>query len=240
MYAGSAGTTTASTLVHHLSSLPSTSGSNALQHTDINGVITWHVCCLMLTANVQSFEDAAGRRGPTAVPTALHTIARWAATPTARRAIVHAAQVFKLLFHRRVSDVVSVHTVGALFKAALILSFYLLTSTRATRSVSSSSSQDEPLELFDDIDWSRTGNLGMADQINLHLEPDAGDPEIDRIGRFILAGGPFSITGVVHRPGLSSCRRVLLHAADLMRTLGKWKSCRFSEILHLLTGDSNE
>ncbi|ETN40972.1 uncharacterized protein HMPREF1541_05252 [Cyphellophora europaea CBS 101466] len=240
MHTRPADTTTASTLAHHLSSLPSTSGSNALQQIDINGVITWHVCCLMLTANVQLFEDAAGRRGPTAVPTALQTIARWATTPTARRAVVHAAQVFKVLFHRRVSDVVSVHTVVALFKAALILSFYLLTTTRAMTSFSSSSGQDGPLELFDDIDWSRTGNLGMADHNNVRLGPDARDPEIDRIGRFIIAGGPFSITGVVHHPGLSSCRRVLLHAADLMQTLGKWKSCRFSEILHLLTRDSGE
>lgn len=219
-------------LVSTVAALPSTSAS-PLEKADINGVISWHTSCMMMTANIRLFEQAAGRSGSTEVPAALQHIAHWASMPTARRAVLHAAQVFKLLFYRRVSDVINVHTVAALFKSALILSFYLLTAP-----VSNNPGLKRTLELFDEIDWSQVGKRGMADVASSELGSGDGDhSSASSATLFIEEGGSFSITGVVHPPGHSSCRRVLLHAADLMQTLGKWKSRTFSHILYLLTDD---
>lgn len=218
------------TLVSRLANLPSTSNCPS-RNDDINGTILWHTASMMLTANMQLLEEAAGRSGYATVSLALENIGRWACTPTARRAVLHAAQIFKLLFHRRVSDVISSHAVTALFKSALILSFYLLTVPADIDTASTTAS-----ELFDEIDWSQIGSRGMSEATTPEiLLPD--HLQLDHASRFIVEGGAFSITGVIHPPGYSSCRRVLLHTADLMQTLGKWKSRMFSQILHLLTDD---
>lgn len=217
-------------LLSRLVGLPSTS-ADPLNKADINGVISWHMSCMMLTASMRLFEEAAGMSGPGAVSRALDAISNWACTPTARRAVLHAAQVFKLLFHRRVSDVISVHAVATLFKSALVLSFYLLMAPQHDVM-----GFDRPLELFEEIDWSQVGNCGLSD-VNGSATDVLGISQGSQASLFIREGGAFSITGIVHPPGYSSCGRVLLHAADLMQTLGKWKSRTFSQILHLLTDD---
>ncbi|KAI1608311.1 hypothetical protein EDD36DRAFT_412664 [Exophiala viscosa] len=219
-----------SQLLSRLAGLPATS-ADPLKKADINGIISWHMSCMMLTANMRLFEEAAGMNGSTAVSGALDAIASWACTPTARRAVLHAAQVFKLLFHRRVSDVISVHAVAALFKSALVLSFYLLMAPRHDVT-----GFDRPLELFEEIDSSQVGSCGFSN-VNASATNVLGISQGSHASIFIRDGGSFSITGIVHPPGYPSCGRVLLHAADLMQTLGKWKSRTFSQILHLLTDD---
>ncbi|KAK4944645.1 hypothetical protein LTR10_016079 [Elasticomyces elasticus] len=218
-----------SQLLSRLAGLPSTS-ADPLKKADINGVISWHMSCMMLTANMRLFEEAAGMNGSTAVGRALDAIAIWTCTPTARRAVLHAAQVFKLLFHRRVSDVISVHAVAALFKSALVLSFYLLMAPHQDVGF------DRPLELFEEIDWFQVGSCGISG-VHTSATNILGISQGSHASLFVQDGGAFSITGIIHPPGYPSCGRVLLHAADLMQTLGKWKSRTFSQILHLLTDD---
>ncbi|KAK5193436.1 hypothetical protein LTR72_006750 [Exophiala xenobiotica] len=218
-------------LISRVATLPAT-GTDPLTKADINGLISWHMSCMMLSANIRLFEDAAGRSGPAAVSVSMSQISRWSSTSTARRAVLHSAQVFKLLFHRRISDVISVHAVAALFKSALILSFYLLTAP-----INTQSNSERPLELFDEIDWSHIGACGLADVVDPSIRPCQTTTPDSHAMQFIRESCPFSITGIVHPPGYSSCGRVLLHAADLMQTLGKWKSRTFSQILHLLTDD---
>lgn len=216
-------------LLSRLITLPSTSAS-LLDRADINGILSWHMSCMMTTANMRLFEEAAGKAGSAAVSIALSHISSWSCTATARRAVLHAAQVFKVLFHRRVSDVINVHAVATLFKSALILSFYLLTAPASPQNT-----PDTTLELFDEIDWARMGNYGLTEVKD--ISTDTSSLTENHALRFILEGCPFSVVGIVHPPGYSSCGRVLLHAADLMQTLGKWKSRTFSQILHLLTDD---
>ncbi|OQV09310.1 Zinc-finger double domain-containing protein [Cladophialophora immunda] len=217
-------------LVDKIVGLPS---AIPLSRADINGVVSWHTSCILMTANMRHFEDAAGCSGTAMVAPSLRDIATWACTPTARRAVVHAAQIFKLLFYRRVSDMVSVHTVAALFKSALVLSFYLLNAPETVHSANHGT-----LELFDDVDWSVVGSLGVSNHPGALSGPvDAAAAKDDPVGQFIETGGGVSITGIFHAPGFSSCRRVLLHAADLMQTMGKWRSRTLSQILHLLTDD---
>ncbi|KAJ9639734.1 hypothetical protein H2204_003527 [Knufia peltigerae] len=220
-----------SSLFSRIGKLPETNAT-PLRKGDINAVISWHMSCMMLTANMQLFEQAAGQSGSAAVPLALNYITTWASTSTARRAVLHSAQVFKLLFHRRVSDVIHVHTVAALFRSALVMSFYLLTAPTIPQL-----SANTPLELFDEVDWEGVGFCGMQESSETRqLSAGAAEMESSPM-RFIKEGGSFSITGVVHPHGYSSCGRVLLHAADLMQTIGKWKSRTFSHILHLLMDD---
>ena len=214
-----------------LVALPSLSGDVALHKAEANSAMLWHSSCMMLTANMQLFELAAGRGGADLTQPAFDDITKWAKTATARRACIHATHAFKILFHRKISDVVNMQTVTTLFRSALVLAFYTLTAPPNTQEA-----MEEPLELFDEIDWSRVGNCGLADQ---STTPGTTQPATveHQAARFIREGGAVSITGILHPPGYHSSRRILLHYAELMNTMGKWKTRSFSQILHLLSDD---
>ena len=81
--------------------------NQATDNTDLNSAVLWHASCMMLGANIRYFELAAGRAGPGPAVTALEDISAWSQTQSARRAVLHAAQIYKLLFDRKVSDIVN-------------------------------------------------------------------------------------------------------------------------------------
>ncbi|KAK3208393.1 hypothetical protein GRF29_77g592288 [Pseudopithomyces chartarum] len=105
----------------------SSSSIDALRTADLNSAVLWHSTCMMLGANMRYFELAAGRAGSGPAVAALEDISAWAQTQSARRSVLHAAQIFKLLFDRKVSDIVNPHSVVALFQAALVLGLYIFT-----------------------------------------------------------------------------------------------------------------
>ena len=96
---------------------------------DTNCTVLWHSICIMLLADFRMFELAAGRHGAAPATGALENISQWSQTQSARRACVHAAQNFKLMSERRVSDNVTIHSVTALFASALVLGLYLFMVT---------------------------------------------------------------------------------------------------------------
>ena len=76
---------------------------------------------------MQIFELAAGRAGAGPAGKALADVEDWARTSSARRACVHAAQSFKLLSNRKVSESITLNSMSALFCSALVLGLYLFT-----------------------------------------------------------------------------------------------------------------
>jgi hypothetical protein len=175
------------------------------------------------------FELAAGRSGPEPAVSALEDISVWSQTPSARRSVLHAAHIYKLLFDRKVSDIVNPHSVVALFHAALVLGLYIFTLPPTI----TCDINDNCIELLDLVDWISIGQLGF---INTPQSP-SGFGEASMVVKFICNGGPFSITGIALEGGYLAARRTLLHCADLMEGMGRWRSRTFSQILHIMSDD---
>ncbi|PVI02258.1 hypothetical protein DM02DRAFT_560108 [Periconia macrospinosa] len=214
----------------------SSSSIDALRTADLNSAVLWHASCMMLGANISYFELAAGRAGPGPAVTALEDISAWSQTPSARRAVLHAAHIYKLLFDRKVSDIVNPHSVMSLFQAALVLGLYIFTlpPTPITN-------VDQPLELLELLDWSYVGQVGYMDHHpRPHTPPGAAAYTDTPALSFIRNGGPFCITGIALEGGYLAARRTLLHCADLMDGIARWKARTFSQILHIMSDDLTE
>ncbi len=205
--------------------------TSSSQSSDMNCTVLWHSMCIMLLANVQIFELAAGRHGATPASEALFGIAQWSQTAAARRACVHAAQTFKLMSNRRVSDTVTIPSISSLFTSALVLGLYLfmvpLTSIPNT----------EPIELAEvHVDWVEFADLGFQD-IEEPIRRPTHDGDPSPINHFIRDGGPISICGVTHHCGYETARRVLLDFANLMEGMSKRQLRTFTQVLHIMSDD---
>ncbi|KAH0404710.1 hypothetical protein KCU89_g847, partial [Aureobasidium melanogenum] len=199
---------------------------------DLNSLLLWHNLCLTLNSNMQIFELAAGRAGAGPAGKALADVEDWARTSSARRACVHAAQSFKLLSNRKVSESITLNSMSALFCSALILGLYLFTVPETE-----ADSTRLPYELMDDVDWTVVGNAGMAES-SPGNSPDLmfESSHASNVTRtFIEAGGPVSINGVVATSGFQTARRTLLDFAHLMDGIGTWKPRTLSRILHIMS-----
>ncbi|CAN9318855.1 unnamed protein product [Alternaria sp. RS040] len=207
----------------------SSSSIDALRTADLNSAVLWHASCMVLGANIRYFELAAGRSGPEPAVNALEDISVWCQTPSARRSVLHAAHIYKLLFDRKVSDIVNPHSVVALFHAALVLGLYIF----ALPPTPNCPSNDSCIELLDLVDWISVGQLGFIDT----PQSPVAFGDTSQVVKFIHHGGSFSITGITLEGGYLAARRTLLHCADLMEGMGRWKSRTFSQILHIMSDD---
>lgn len=229
----------ARTLVPAILAATSTAGPLA-KIDDTNCIVLWHSLCVMLLSDFRMFELAAGRHGAGPATNALENISQWSQTQAARRACVHAAQTFKLMSERRVSDNVTIHSVTALFSSALVLGLYLFM-------VHPSSGRQgvAPVELLDaDPDWAELGDIGFKDEA---LDLNAGDRNLTTnredegqfsvIYQFVKYGGGVSLGGVVHAGGYESARRVLLDFANLMDGISGRRLRTFTQVLHIMSDD---
>jgi hypothetical protein len=201
--------------------------------TDLNSIVLWHKLCMRLSANMQHFELAAGRGGAEPAAIALEHISAWTQTPTARRSILHAAHIYKLLSDRKVSDIVHPHSIVALFHAALVLGLYIFTVPPST---SSASTDSISYELSDLVNWETIGEVGLANPEQVFGVTATESPT----AQFIRNGGPLSMGNVTLEGGYAAARKTLLHCADLMEGMGRWKSRTFSQILHIMSDDLTE
>jgi hypothetical protein len=206
--------------------------TGSVKTADLNSLVLWHNVCLTLDSNMQMFELAAGRAGASPAGKALTDVDDWARTSSARRACIHAAQTFKLLSNRKVSESVTLNSMSALFCSALVLGLYLFTFK-----VEESETVPPVYELMDDVDWTVVGNAGMAEHSPENspgmMFESAHASDLTR--RFIELGGPVSINGVMAASGFQSARRTLLDFAHLMDGIGTWKPRTLSRILHIMS-----
>lgn len=207
----------------------SSSSIDALRTADLNSAVLWHASCMVIGANVRYFELAAGRDGPEPAVNALDDIAAWSQTSSARRSVLHAAHIYKLLSDRKVSDIVNPHSVVALFHAALVLGLYIFTLPPTT----TCGINDDCIELLDVVDWISIGQFGLIE--SAPASSNFGESSVAL--KFIRSGGGFSMVGMALEGGYLAARRTLLHCADLMEGMGRWKSRTFSQILHIMSDD---
>ncbi|KAJ5364038.1 uncharacterized protein N7496_009751 [Penicillium cataractarum] len=211
------------------SQISSTYGE-AMERLNPNALVMWHHMCMMLTADIQIFDFAAGRAGPGPARKALDDIAEWSQTPAARRACLHAAHIYKAMTNRKASDHPTFHSVFSLFSAALILGLYTFMAPGSASGLSSVGS----IELMDDIDWQQVGTEGFTS----FMEPrgsQAFSPTNDPAVNFIRNGATIYLRGVPVQGGYQSARRILLDYANLLKDSGKWSVKKFSYVLHIMS-----
>lgn len=202
----------------------------AMDRLNPNALVMWHHMCMMLTADIQIFDFAAGRAGPAPARKALDDIAEWSQTPAARRACLHAAHIYKAMTNRKASDDPTFHSVFSLFSAALILGLYTFMAPAAASGLSSVGS----VELMDDIDWQQVGTEGFTS----FMEPrgsQAFSPTNNPAVNFIRNGATIYLRGAPVQGGYQSARRILLDYANLLKDSGKWSVKKFSYVLHIMS-----
>ncbi|KAJ5678289.1 uncharacterized protein N7477_003922 [Penicillium maclennaniae] len=175
-----------------------------------NALIMWHHMCMMLTADIQIFDFAAGR--------------------AARRACLHAAHIYKAMTNRKASDHPTFHSVFSLFSAALVLGLYTFMVPNSAGTPSSVGS----IELLDEIDWQQVGTEGFTS----FMEPRGSQsfsPTDDPASNFIRNGATIYLRGVPFQGGYQSARRILLDYANLLKDSGKWSVKKFSYVLHIMS-----
>ncbi|CAG8261223.1 unnamed protein product [Penicillium salamii] len=201
-----------------------------LDHLNSNTLIAWHYMCMMLTADIQIFDLAAGRAGPTPARKALGDIREWSQTPAARRACLHAAHIYKVMTNRKTSEHPTFQSIFSLFSAGLVLGLYTFMVPEAT----SISSTIGSIELMDDINWRSVGMQGFTS----FMEPEGSQvfsPTDDPAINFIRTGATVYLRDLSFQGGYQSARRVLLDYASLLKDSGKWTVNQFSHILYIMS-----
>ncbi|VUC37780.1 unnamed protein product [Clonostachys rosea] len=189
---------------------------------EMNSAVRWHTLCMSLSANIRLLENAAGRSGPEPASLAMAEISKWAATPPARRAALHAAQIFHLLYTRRVCEPVKLQSIIGLFQAALVLGFYICTRPDPTST--------EVFDMYDDVDWAALGSFGLSDH------PQELSPEILRLpeAQYILQDRTLCLGDYIVTNGPKEARKSWLYFASIMLGMGRWKTRTYSHIMHVM------
>lgn len=190
-----------------------------------NLLILWHYLCLRLTSDLAVIEDAAGRNGPEAAKAALERLRPWAESPSARRACLHAAQMFMVINNHRRSDGVMLHSEMALFNAALVMGFYLFTAPNFK------SSDGACYDVFEEVDWTHIGTLGLESQ---SLDGGVSSP-VSAAAAFIQNGGPVCFHGAEYCSPYGAARRSFMNVASQLEEVGKWNVQEYCDVLHVIS-----
>lgn len=230
----------------------------SMSRPDTNCIVLWHSLNIMLLSDFRMFELAAGRHGAGPAAGALENIAQWSRSMAARRACVHAAQTFRIMSERKVSDNVTIHSVTALFTSALVLGLYLFmvppSNNHSNRTV---------VELIEtEVDWAGEINAtGFSDtdasvphqqnpqpqtfpfnststtSSSQHRPSSPSSSDLSPPAHFILHGGTISLAGTIQTGGYESARRSLLDFANLMDGISGRKLRTFTQVLHIMADD---
>lgn len=195
----------------------------------------WHYVNISLTVDLDLLEIASGRDGLKPARTAITGVSAWAQTCGARRAVLHAAQIFDILASARLQDTNISRPDLLLFNSALVLSMYLFASARH---------YDEghfaALELLQNIEWSSLGGEGLQSSPETDLTTpsyiDQSCRDLARDARqFIRHGGPVTFAGEASHGGGLTPRRLLLNYVRLLDDLGKWRGSKYSRLLWVMS-----
>jgi hypothetical protein len=216
-----------------LASLPG-SHHQLVQSTDTFTTLMWNSLCMMLTADNDRLELACGRGDGENTRSALLDVATWSRSVGARRAVLHAAQIFKILSRSRVSEKNFLTPELLLFNSALVLGFYLFSTPQMEEN-----GDLVAFEVLEEIDWSVVGSLGLSDT------PDT--PENNQCSQstpqhssycaargYITQGGLISFAGEVQLGGEASAQKILLAYAHLIDEIAHWQGSEYSQLLRAL------
>ncbi|KAF4962856.1 hypothetical protein FSARC_9099 [Fusarium sarcochroum] len=208
---------------------------NFLSGQNQNNTLGWHYLCILLTADIDLLETACGRDGLEAAEASLVQVIKWSRSSSARRALLHAAQVFKMLDSCRVRESYLTRPDLVLFVSALVISQYFLFTSHIDNGF------DVPtFELVQDIDWATLGDDGFGNATG------RGSSSMTRVVEwgvtsksvrgFLRNGGPVSFAGEAQGLGGVTAKKIARKFAHLMEGFGKWDGCSYSQLLRAMCG----
>lgn len=210
--------------------------SNLFQHRHRVTAFAWNNVCLALTADLNILELASGREGLEPARTAMLAAAKWAQTPSARRAVLHAAQIFDILSSSRLNESNIARPDLLLFHSTLVLSMYFSGCSQHEEGHDSCA-----FELLQDVDWAvvaAEGMRGATQTIPSSPHNNAfrrSDNPADAARDFIRYGGLVSFAGEVQQGGGVTARKILLQSVCLLDDLGKWRGSKYSQLLRTMS-----
>ncbi|KAF2187335.1 hypothetical protein K469DRAFT_749141 [Zopfia rhizophila CBS 207.26] len=197
--------------------------------------LAWNDLCIALTADLDLLEVASGRDGLEAASTALLNVAKWSRSAAARRAILHAAQIFDILDSSRIRESHIARPDLLLFVSALMPSLYLFVTDFEEVSF------DLPIfELVQKFDWAVVNSEGLVNSTESgrsdaltdgQLRSDSSNAARD----FVRYGGPISFAGESQQGRGVAARKVLLKYAHLLDDFAKWDRSRYSQLLKTMS-----
>ncbi|KAH8698735.1 hypothetical protein BGW36DRAFT_376654 [Talaromyces proteolyticus] len=133
--------------------------------------LSWNFNCMVITAPIEQLELSVGRKGSADAPKAYTAIRTWSNSPAARRAVLHAAQIY-WIFSSNASGAFSLaertllRIEHAIFSAGLVLGLYV-SSVSGTSSLSPASSNmdgqlSNAFELLQELDWKVIKGTGLV------------------------------------------------------------------------------
>ncbi|KAK4937746.1 hypothetical protein LTR10_021691 [Elasticomyces elasticus] len=220
-------------IVRILLSLPSKYASSFQRRHEVTA-FAWNNVCISLTADLDLLEIASGREGLLAARTAMKAVSEWSQTSRARRAILHAAQIYDILASSRLGEWNIARPDLLLFQSALVLSMYLFASKSGGNDHDSTS-----FELLQDIDWTAIGHEGIWDPSET-MEPSLGlhsgslSDSAHAAREFVQHGGPVSFSGELLGGGGATARKILLNHVHLLDDIGKYPGSYHSRLLRTM------
>ncbi|KAH7016736.1 hypothetical protein EDB80DRAFT_565867 [Ilyonectria destructans] len=198
-----------------------------------NNALGWNYLCMTLTADVDLLEVASGRDGLEAASAALVRVAKWSRTASARRAVLHAAQVFDILYSSRIRESHLTRPDLVLFVSALVISQYVLVARPKEVCLDA-----PPFELLQSIDWTVVRNEGLtvASEISSSRTTINGEQPVtfSAVRYFIQYGGQISFAGEVLTHGDVTARKIVRKFAHLMGGLGIRSGSSYSQLLKIM------
>ncbi|KAI8652911.1 hypothetical protein NCS57_01357000 [Fusarium keratoplasticum] len=215
--------------------LPATHGSILSGRNRMNA-LGWNYLCITLTADIELLETASGRDGLEAASAALVGVVEWSRSTSARRAVLHAAQVFDILDSSRIRESHLTRPDLVLFVSALVISQYVLVSSHKNVPLGAPT-----FELLQDIDWALIRDDGLGAVTGLlppssPLEHERAPAMSNTPQSFLQQGGPISFGGEFQKFGHIAARRMARKFAHLMDGFGKWDGCSYSRLLRAMCG----
>ncbi|KAH7085781.1 hypothetical protein BKA63DRAFT_500489 [Paraphoma chrysanthemicola] len=201
------------------------------RHKEPINLLAWNNLGLIFTVDLDLLEIGCGREGSESARKAMVAVGKWSRSASARRAILHAAQIFSILSSTRIRESNFARADRLLFVSALVLSMYLFVMERKE-----DDEETATFELVQDIDWPAVGAHGLqnlSDPGQLHEEQSGSS--WDAVIHFIKHGGPVSFSREEQVGGAISARKILLDYVYLLDSVGKWRESRFSQGLRILS-----
>ncbi|RSL90020.1 hypothetical protein CEP51_000937 [Fusarium floridanum] len=215
--------------------LPATHGSILSGRNRMNA-LGWNYLCITLTADIDLLEIASGRDGLGAASAALVRVVEWSQSTSARRAVLHAAQVFDILDSSRIRESHLTRPDLVLFVSALVISQYVLVCNHNNAPLGGPT-----FELLQDIDWAKIRDEGLGAVTGFllpspPLEHQRAPAMSNTAQSFLQKGGPISFGGEFQKFGHIAARRMARKFAHLMDGFGKWDGCSYSRLLRAMCG----
>lgn len=183
--------------------------------------LQWNYLCLSMMVDLNRVQSACGKDGITASRRALHDLLQWSDTASARRAVLHAQEIYGLSArHRLVDDKTLCHEM-ILATAAMVHSLFVLMQRDTDAALN-----DIGPDLLDWVDVGDAGFPNAAAVVDIQMSTE------NIAKRFILVAKPVSL--LEGQYAIQAARETLLNYAQLLDEVVSSQSEEYSGLLRTI------